>query len=61
MLKRMLIKTVPHKLGVRLGGSNNTPITTTSHAKLHNIRAKLISRIKSRVPPTIKRTNIVIP
>jgi hypothetical protein len=60
MLKRMLIKTVPHKPDWIIG-SNNTPNTTTCLAKLQNIRAKLISRIETRVPPAVKRTNIIVP
>jgi len=52
MLKGMLIKTKPHKPGWILGGNNNnTPNTTTCLAKLQNIRAKLVSRVKARVPP----------
>ena len=54
MLEGMFIKTVPHKPGWIIG-SNNTPNTTTCLAKLQNIRAKLISRVKARVPPAIKR------
>jgi hypothetical protein len=60
MLKRMLIKTVLHKPDWIIG-SNNTPNTTKCLAKLQNIRAKLIIRIKARVPPAIERTNIIVP
>jgi hypothetical protein len=60
MLKGMLIKTVPHKPSWIIG-SNNTPNTTTCLAKLQNVRAKFIRRVKARVPPAIERANIIVP